>query len=67
MKKVTRNNLLQFIEMKKTYQDQEEEEKDEKLLEQINQFIDEVINKDKHYFKKVYSYNFTDEELKFLL
>ena len=66
MKKVTRNNLLQFIEMKKTYQDQEEE-KDEKLLEQINFFIDEVINKDKHYFKKVYSYNFTDEELKFLL
>ena len=67
MKKVTRNNLLKFIEMKMKYQEQDEEEKDEVLLEQINQFINEVINKDKHYYKKVYSYNFTDEELKFLL
>ena len=47
MKKVTRNNLLKFIEMKMKYQEQDEEEKDEVLLEQINQFIDEVINKDK--------------------
>lgn len=65
MKRVTKNNLLKFIEMVKTYQEQEE--KDTNLLEQINQFIDEVINKDKHYFKKLYSYNFTEEELQFLL
>lgn len=65
MKKVTKNNLLKFVEMVKTYQEQEE--KDTNLLEQINQFIDEVINKDKHYFKKLYSYNFTEEELQFLL
>lgn len=67
MKKVTRNNLLKFIEMKQKYQEQEEEEKDEVLLEQINQFINDVINKDKHYFKKVYSYNFTDEQIQFLI
>lgn len=65
MKRVTKNNLLKFVEMVKTYQEQEE--KDTNLLEQINQFIDEVINKDKHYFKKLYSYNFTEEELQFLL
>lgn len=65
MKRVTKNNLLKFVEMVKTYQGQEE--KDTNLLEQINQFIDEVINKDKHYFKKLYSYNFTEEELQFLL
>lgn len=65
MKRVTKNNLLKFVEMVKTYQKQEE--KDTNLLEQINQFIDEVINKDKHYFKKLYSYNFTEEELQFLL
>ena len=65
MKRVTKNNLLKFVEMVKTYQ--KKEEKDTNLLEQINQFIDEVINKDKHYFKKLYSYNFTEEELQFLL
>lgn len=65
MKRVTKNNLLKFVEMVKTYQEQEE--KDTNLLDQINQFIDEVINKDKHYFKKLYSYNFTEEELQFLL
>lgn len=65
MKRVTKNNLLKFVKMVKTYQEQEE--KDTNLLEQINQFIDEVINKDKHYFKKLYSYNFTEEELQFLL
>lgn len=65
MKRVTKNNLLKFVEMVKTYQEQEE--KDTNLLEQINQFIDEVMNKDKHYFKKLYSYNFTEEELQFLL
>lgn len=65
MKRVTKNNLLKFVKMVKTYQEQEE--KDTNLLEQINQFIDEVINKGKHYFKKLYSYNFTEEELQFLL
>lgn len=65
MKRVTKNNLLKFVKMVKTYQKQEE--KDTNLLEQINQFIDEVINKGKHYFKKLYSYNFTEEELQFLL
>ena len=67
MKKVTRNNLLKLVEMKKQYQEQEEEEKDENLLEQINLFVNEVINKDKSYYKKLYSYNFTEDELQFLM
>lgn len=51
MKRVTKNNLLKLIELKKTG----------KALE-VN-----VINKDKHYFKKLSSYDFNNEQLKYLM
>ena len=63
MKKVTRNNLVRFVNMKKKY----EETKDKELLKEINSFVDETINKDKHYFSKLCKYNFASDELKYLL
>ena len=65
MKRVTRNNLLKLIEMKKEYEEQKE--KDKQLLQQINEFVENVINKDKKYFSKLSKYNFTNEQLEYLL
>lgn len=63
MKRVTHNNLLKLIDMMREY----EEQKDKQLLQQINEFIENVINKDKKYFSKLSNYNFTSEQLKYLL
>ena len=65
MKRVTRNNLLKLIDMMREYEEQKE--KDKQLLQQINEYIDNVINKDKKYYSKLNNYNFTNEQLKYLL
>ena len=65
MKRVTRNNLLKLIDMMEDYEEQKE--KDKQLLQQINEFIDNGINKDKKYYSKLNKYNFTSEQLKYLL
>ena len=65
MKRVTRNNLLKLIDMMKDYEEQGE--KDKQLLQRINEFIDDGINKDKKYYSKLNKYNFTSEQLKYLL
>ena len=65
MKRVTRNNLLKLIDMMKDYEEQEK--KDKQLLQRINEFIDNGINKDKKYYSKLNKYNFTSEQLKYLL
>jgi uncharacterized protein YaaN involved in tellurite resistance len=46
---------------------EEQEEKDKQLLQRINEFIDNGINKDKKYYSKLNKYNFTSEQLKYLL
>ena len=58
MKRVTKNNLLKLVDMMKEYQ----ETKNEDL-----KIIKNVINKDKHYFKKLKSYNFKNEILEYLM
>lgn len=63
MKRVTRNNLLKLVDMMKEYQ----ETKNEDLKIIINDFIENVINKDKYYFKKLKSYNFKNEILEYLM
>lgn len=63
MKKVTKNNLLKLVDLKKKYIEKE----DTLLLEEINFFIDEVINKDNKYYKKLISYDFDNETLKYLI
>ena len=63
MKRVTKNNLLKLVDMMKEYQ----ETKNADLKNIINDFIENVINKDKHYFKKLKSYNFKNEILEYLM
>lgn len=46
MKRVTKNNLLKLVDMMKEYQ----KIKNQKLKNIINDFIDNVINKDKKYY-----------------
>lgn len=63
MKRVTKNNMLKYIDIKKEY----ENTKNINLLKEINDFTDNVINKDKHYYKKISSYNFSAEQLKYCI
>ena len=63
MKRVTRNNLIKLVSMMKEYQ--ETENADLKII--INEFIENAINKDKHYFNKLKSYNFENEILRYLM
>lgn len=63
MKRVTRNNLLKLVDMMKEFQ----ETKNEKLKITINDFINNVINKDKRYYSKLKNYNFDNEILKYLM
>lgn len=63
MKRVTRNNLLKFVEMRKEY----EKSNDIKLLDIIYDFVENVINKDKRYYSKLNTYNFDSETLKYLM
>lgn len=60
MKRVTKKNMLKYLEMRKEYK----RTHDRDLLKEINKFIEEVINKDKHYYSKVKSYNFSKEQIK---
>lgn len=63
MKRVTKNNLLKLVDMMKEYQ----ETKNQKLKNIINDFIENVINKDKKYYSKLKSYYFNNEILKYLM
>lgn len=65
MKRVTRNNLLLFIEWKKEYINGEK--KDTTLLTKINNYIVNVINKDDKYYRKLHDFGFTNNELKYLM
>lgn len=63
MKKVTEKNLRKFIQMKEEYL----KTRDQDLLREINDFTENVINLDKKYYSKLSSYNFSSEELEFLM
>ena len=63
MKRVTKNNLIKFVELRKEY----EKSNDIKLLDIIYDFIENVINKDRRYYSKLSSYNFDSETLKYLM
>ena len=63
MKRVTKNNLLKLVDMMKEYQ----ETKNQKLKNIINNFINNVTNKDKKYYSKLKSYNLKNEILKYLM
>lgn len=59
MKSVTKRNMLKYLEMRKEYKETGNPE----LLKEINDFIDNVINKDKHYYSKLKSYNLNQEQI----
>lgn len=63
MKRVTRNNLLRLMDMMKEYQ----ENQDNQLLDSINQFVENVINKDTRYYSKLQTYDFDNEILQYLM
>lgn len=63
MKRVTKNNLLKLVDMMKEYQETQNE--DLRII--INDFIENVINKDKRYYSKLKSYNFENEILEYLM
>ena len=63
MKRVTRNNLLILLEWIKEYEKNESEQ----LKNNINNFIDNVINNDKRYYNKLLEYNFNNDQLKYLI
>ena len=63
MKQFTRNNLIKLVEMMKEYQKTE----NQKLKNMINDFINNVINKDRKYYSKLKNYNFDNETLKYLM
>lgn len=68
MKKVTKNNLLVLVEWKKEYLQKEEKGiKDEELLSRINNYIDNSINKDSSYYRKLLDFDFDLETLDFLI
>lgn len=60
MKEVTKQNMLRYLEMREEYK----QTHDKELLKEINKFIEEVINKDKHYYSKLRSYNFSKEQIR---
>ena len=61
MKRVTRNNLAKLVKMMEQCQKTE----NQKLKNIINDFINNVINKDRKYYSKLKNYNFVNETLKF--
>lgn len=63
MKRVTKNNLLILLEWIKEY----EQNKDAELLKVIDNFINNVINKDNRYYSKLDSYEFNNDQLKYLI
>lgn len=63
MKRVTKNNLLIFISWIKDY----EESESDQLKKDINNFIENVINKDRRYYNKLLNYNFSNDQLKYLM
>lgn len=65
MKRITKNNLLKLVDMKKQYIEGGKQNKE--LLKEINNYIDNVINKDESYYSKLKSYNLKSDDLKWLI
>lgn len=61
--RVTKKLLQNLVEKKKQYL----KKPDKQLLKEINSIIDDGINKDKHYYSKLLSYNFPKEDLQYLM
>lgn len=68
MRSVTKNNMLKFIELKKQYIKLKDKDiSDLELLNIINDYTDNVINKDKRYYSKLSSYEINKNDLIYCL
>lgn len=63
MKKLTKNNLLKLVELKKEY----EKTKDSDILKTINSFITNVINRSDRYYSFLSSCDFDNNTLRYLI
>lgn len=72
--KVTKESMKAYIALRKRYEelrengatlDTSQEMKD--ILKICNNFIDNVINKDKEYYTKLSSYGFSNDDLQFCM
>ena len=55
--------LRKLVQLKRKYLNN----KDTQTLQTINDFVINVINKDKHYYNKLSSYNFNEKTIKYLM
>lgn len=65
---VTKENMQKFIELRKEYyQLLDEGVNDKDLFQTIENFIVDVINKDKEYYSKLSTYGFSNEDLRYCM
>ena len=74
LKKVTKENMQTFIALRKKYYELEDENKTketdtemQEIFEIIEDFIVNVINKDKLYYSKLSEYGFSNEDLRYCM
>lgn len=74
LNKVTKENMQTFIALRKKYYELEDENKTketdaemQEIFEIIEDFIVNVINKDKLYYSKLSEYGFSNEDLRYCM
>ena len=74
LNKVTKKNMQTFIALRKKYYELEDENKTketdaemQEIFEIIEDFIVNVINKDKLYYSKLSEYGFSNEDLRYCM
>ena len=72
LKEVTKENMQIFIALRKKYYELKDEDKTkeadaemQEIFEVIEDFIVNVINKDKLYYSKLSEYGFSNEDLRY--
>lgn len=74
LNKVTKENMQAFIALRKKYYELEDKDKTketdtemQEIFEIIEDFIVNVINKDKLYYSKLSEYGFSNEDLRYCM
>lgn len=74
LKEVTKENMQTFITLRKKYYELEDEDKTketdaemQEIFEVIEDFIVNVINKDKLYYSKLSEYGFSNKDLRYCM
>ena len=74
LKEVTKENMQIFIALRKNYYELKDEDKTketdaemQEIFEIIEDFIVNVINKDKLYYSKLSEYGFSNEDLRYCM